>query len=448
MYRKLFTIVLLVCFMAAIAEGAAQRRGRGDQRRGQRQARMSEEQILETAQAIHEKALTLDTHVDIAGGRYATEALDPGSEECTLKCTLPKMEKGGLDGVFLAVFVGQGACNEEGYKKAHESAMAKFEAINRLTKEMYPERCALAVTPDEVEKIAKTGKRVIMIGIENGYPIGTDIKNVEKFYKLGTRYITLCHSGNNQICDSSSGSRRRGGGEPAIKSDGISEFGKKVVAEMNRLGIMCDVSHIADKSYDDLIKISKAPIIASHSGCRALTNSSRNLTDDQLKALAKNGGVIQIVALGSYLRPDPAARQKAIEELQQRMNFKELSAEELAKLSDEEKQSYDRNMQRYQRSFQRIDRQYPERANVQAFVNHVVHAVEVAGIDHVGIGTDFDGGGGVPGFNDHADCLNVTIELVRRGYTEEQILKIWGGNLLRVWRDVEKVAKKLQDTGN
>ena len=437
MYRKLFSIVLLAFFMAAIVDAAPQRQQRADQRRGQR---MTEEQILERAKAIHEKAITMDTHVDIPGGSYATEALDPGSEECRLKCTLPKMEKGGLDGVFLAVYVGQGACDEEGYQKAHESAMTKFEAIHRLCEKMYPKRCALAVTPDEVEKIAQTGKRVIMIGIENGYPVGTDLKNVEKFYKLGARYITLCHSGNNQICESSGG-RGRGG----IEASGISEFGEKVVAEMNRLGIMCDVSHIADSSFDDLIRITKAPIIASHSGCRALTNSSRNLTDEQLKALAKNGGVIQMVALGNYLRPDPEARQKAIDELKERMNFKELSAEELAKLSAEEKQTYDRNLQRYQRSMQRIDRQYPERPNVQAFVNHIDHVRDVIGIDHVGIGTDFDGGGGVPGFNDHSEALNVTIELVRRGYSEEDILKIWGGNLLRVWRQCEKVAKEIKN---
>ncbi|MCP4710438.1 MAG: membrane dipeptidase [Planctomycetes bacterium] len=430
MFKKLFTMVLLVLFVAATVEAATQRgnRGnRGDQRGQRRGQRMTEEQILEIAKAVHEKAITLDTHVDISGN-YATETNDPGDENNTrLKCSLPKMEKGGLDGVFLAVFVGQGSLDEAGYERAHQSAMNKFEGIHRLTKEMYPERCALALTADDVEKIAKTGKRVILIGIENGYPIGTDIKNVEKFYNLGARYITLCHSGNNQIAESSGG-RGRG-----AQASGISEFGAQVVAEMNRLGIMCDVSHIADKSFDDLIKLSKAPIIASHSGCRALSSAGRNLTDDQLKALAKNGGVIQMVALGSYLRPDAAAREAALVQ----MNFTELSDEDIAKLDDREKQ-------RYQRRKQMIDRRYPATANLQAYVNHLDHAVQVAGIDHVGIGTDFDGGGGIPGFNDHSDCLNVTVELVRRGYTEEQIIKIWGGNLLRVMREVEKVAKEIK----
>jgi len=428
MFKKLFTMVLMVLFLAVAVEAATQRGNRGDQRGQRRGPRMTEEQILETAKAIHDKAITLDTHVDIPGGNYATEQMDPGAEDTRLKCSLPKMEKGGLDGVFLAVYVGQGSLNEAGYARAHEQAMAKFNAIHRLTKEMYPERCALATTADEIEKIAKTGKRVIIIGIENGYPIGTDIKNVEKFYNLGARYITLCHSGNNQICESSGG-RGRGGAE----AKGISDFGVKVVAEMNRLGIMCDVSHIADSSFADLIKLSKAPIIASHSGCRALSNASRNLTDEQLKLLAQNGGVIQMVALGSYLRPDAAAREAALKE----MNFTELSDEELAKLTE-------REQQRYQRQKQRIDRQYPATANLQAFVNHLEHAIEVAGIDHVGIGTDFDGGGGVPGFNDHSEAFNVTVELVRRGYTEEQIIKIWGGNLLRVMREVEKVAKEIK----
>jgi len=441
MFKKIFTMVLLVLFTAATVEAAAQGQQRGDQQqRGQRIGpRMTEEQILATAKAIHEKAITLDTHVDIAGGNYATKEMDPGSEDFARKCSLPKMEKGGLDGVFLAVFVGQGSLDEAGYARAYEQAMAKFDAIHRLTKEMHPDRCALALTADDIEKIAKTGKRVIIIGVENGYPLGTDIKNVEKFYNLGARYITLCHSGNNQICESSSGSGRRGRGEQVAEIapiKGISDFGKQVVAEMNRLGMMCDVSHIADASFDDLIKISKAPIIASHSGCRALTDSSRNLTDDQLKALAKNGGVIQMVALGSYLRPDPAAREAALKE----MNFTILSDEELAKLPETERQ-------RYQRQKELIDRQYPATANLQAFVNHLEHAIEVAGIDHVGVGTDFDGGGGVPGFNDHSEALNVTIELVRRGYTEEQIIKIWGGNLLRVMREVKKVAQEIKAEG-
>ncbi len=350
---------------------------------------ITEQQIISRAKAIHKKALTLDTHVDIPGTQYATEALDPGIDNPKLKCDLVKMNKGGVDGVFLAVFVGQDKRDAEGYKKAYESAMAKFEAIHRLTEKMYPERCELATSPEDVERIAKTGKRAIMIGVENGFAIGKDASNVERFYNLGARYITLSHNGHNDICDSCNPRKKLG--DKKAEHNGLSKFGKKVVAEMNRLGIMADVSHISVKSFHDLIKVSKAPIIASHSGCRALAEHPRNLNDEQLKALARNGGVIQIVAVGGFL-----------------------------KLGS------------------------PPPANVEIYVDHIDHAVKVAGIEHVGIGSDFDGGGGVPGFNDHSQALNVTIELVRRGYSEADILKIWGANLLRVWREVEKVAQELQ----
>jgi len=353
------------------------------------QQQITEQQIINTAKAIHKKALTLDTHVDIPGAQYATEALDPGIDNPKLKCDLVKMNKGGVDGVFLAVFVGQKKRDAEGYKNAYESAMVKFEAIHRLAEKMYPDRCELATSPGEVERIAKTGKRVIMIGVENGFAIGKDLSNVERFYNLGARYITLSHNGHNDICDSCNPRKKLG--DKKAEHNGLSKFGEKVVAEMNRLGIIADVSHISVESFYDLIKVSKAPIIASHSGCRALAEHSRNLDDEQLKALAQNGGVIQVVALGGFL-----------------------------KLGS------------------------PPPADVKIYVDHIDHAVKVAGIEHVGIGTDFDGGGGIAGFNDHSEALNVTIELVRRGYSEEDISKIWGANFLRVWREVEKVAQELQ----
>jgi len=350
---------------------------------------ITEQQIISRAKAIHKKALTLDTHVDIPGAQYATEALDPGIDNPKLKCDLVKMNKGGVDGVFLAVFVGQTKRDAEGYKNAYESAMVKFEAIHRLAEKMYPDRCELATSPGEVERIAKTGKRVIMIGIENGFAIGKDLSNVERFYNLGARYITLSHNGHNDICDSCNPRKKLG--DKKAEHNGLSKFGEKVVAEMNQLGIIADVSHISVESFYDLINVSKAPIIASHSGCRALAEHSRNLDDEQLKALARNGGVIQVVALGGFL-----------------------------KLGS------------------------PPPADVKIYVDHIDHAVKVAGIEHVGIGTDFDGGGGIAGFNDHSEALNVTIELVRRGYSEEDISKIWGANFLRVWREVEKVAQELQ----
>ena len=397
------------------------------------QQQKTEEQIAELAMKIHEEAITLDTHVDISSN-YATERVDPGIDNPRLKCDLVKMEKGGMDGVFLAVFVGnrRDGMNEEGYKRGYESAMTKFEAIHRLAEKMYPDRCELATTPDDVERIEKTGKRVILIGIENGYPIGEDLSLVKKYYDLGARYITLSHSQHNQICDSSSPE------EPM--HNGISEFGKQVVAEMNRLGIMCDVSHISEKSFFDLIEVTKAPIIASHSGCSAICEHNRNLIDAQLKALAKNGGVIQVVALSNYLKAETPEHRQALQDLRQEMEFP--SRREMRGMSREELEALRPKFEEYQKRVEEIEKTIPG-TTVKDFVDHIDHAVEVAGIDHVGIGTDFDGGGGIPGFNNHAEALNVTQELVRRGYSEKEIKKIWGGNLLRVWRDVEKVAAGL-----
>jgi len=398
---------------------------------------MSEDQILAKAKDIHERAITLDTHVDIPGAIYATAELDPGIDNPRLKCDLVKMKNGGLDGVFLAVYVGQGKRDAAGYKRAYDQAMGKFEAIHRLTEEMHPDKCELALTPDDVERIAKTDKRAIMIGVENGFPIGTDLSNVEKFYNLGTRYITLCHGGHNQICDSAT--PRAQLGDTESEHDGLSDFGVKVVAEMNRLGIMADVSHIATSSYWDLIEVTKAPIIATHSGCRALTDHPRNLDDDQLKALTKNGGVIQIVALGSFL--DTKEHTEAIAALNAEMQLPDRRARR--NMSEAELAALKPKFDEYERRVAEIEKQYPA-PDVKRYVDHIDHAVEIAGINHVGIGTDFDGGAGIPGFNTHAECLNVTVELVRRAYSEEDIMKIWGGNLLRVWRDVEKVAKELQ----
>ncbi|MCX6543619.1 MAG: dipeptidase [Acidobacteria bacterium] len=425
------------------------------------QAAEKPDPLVAKAMAIHKDAITLDTHVDIGGADYATPALDPGAPTSRLKCDLTKMEKGGLKGVFLAVYVGQGPLDAAGYARAHEQAMVKFAALKRLTEQMYPNRCAFATSPADVERIAKTGKRVIMTGVENGYPMGMDLANVKKFYDLGARYITLSHSGNNQLADSS-GSR-----EPL--HNGLSALGRQVVAEMNRLGMMIDVSHIAEKSFWDVIALTKAPIIASHSGSKALADVDRNLTDDQLKALTKNGGVIQTVALASFLKMDDPARTAAIAKLREEIGLPArggrgagggrggagaaagAAAEVVgrraaaAPMTDEQRAEYEKKMALLEERMKDVDAKFPP-ASLKDFVDHIDHAVKVAGIDHVGIGTDFDGGGGIAGFNDDTDAPNVTIELVRRGYTEEQIKKIWGGNLLRVWRDVENVAAKLQKT--
>ena len=395
---------------------------------------MTEEQIIQKATKIHQRAFTLDTHVDIAGERYATEVLDPGIEHPRLRCDLVKMNKGGMDGVFLVVYVGQrgSGLDAEGYQRAYESALARFEAIHRLTKK-YPDRCELVTSPEALEKVVQTGKRAIMIGVENGYPIGVDLSHVKEFYDLGGRYITLSHSQHNQICDSSSPD------EPL--HNGLSEFGKQVVAEMNRLGMLVDVSHISEKSFWDVIEVTRAPIIASHSGCSGVYEHNRNLTDEQLSALTENGGVIQIIALGSFLKEDTPEYREAMEKLRLEMGLP--TWREARRMSRKEQEALMPKYYEYERRRAEIEETIPG-TRLTDMIDHLDHAVKVAGIDHVGIGTDFDGGGGIFGFQNHAEALNVTIELVRRGYSEKDIQKIWGGNLLRVWREVEKVASEMQ----
>lgn len=383
---------------------------------------------------IHQTAITLDTHVDI-GANYATEEMDPGIDNPRLRCDLTKMENGGVDGVFLAAYVGnRDDFSVEASQKAHDTVMNKIEAMHRLTEQMYPDRSELAVSPDDIERIVKTGKRAIMIGIENGFPIGDNLSRVEEYYNLGVRYITLVHSQHNQICDSS------GPDEPL--HDGISDFGKQVVAEMNRLGIMCDVSHIAEKSFWDLIEISKAPILATHSGCAELNPHNRNLNDDQLRALAENGGVVQIVALASFLKAETPERRESVAALRKELELP--GRREIFQMSEEERDALAPKQEEFVKRMEELDKTYPP-AGLKDMVDHIDHAVKIAGINHVGIGTDFDGGGGIPGFNNHAEAKNMTDELIKRGYSAEDIYKIWGGNLLRVWRDVAKVAAEIQN---
>jgi membrane dipeptidase len=208
---------------------------------------------------------------------------------------------------------------------------------------------------------------------------------------------------------------------------------------MNRLGIMVDVSHISEKSFWDVLDISKAPVIASHSGCYALNEHNRNLNDEQLAAMAQNGGVIQIVALSSFLKEPSSGRREAILALREKIGFRRVPSRRLQEMSERERSEYEHILEAYLKGMEVIDKKFPP-ASLADFVDHIDHAVRIAGNDHVGIGTDFDGGGGITGFNDHSDCPNVTEELIRRGYSEEDIRKIWGGNLLRVWREVEKTA--------
>ncbi len=346
------------------------------------QAAPADAALVAKAKAIHAAVFTVDTHVDINPSNFTATAPNYAQKLPRTQVDLAKMEEGGMSGVFLIVYVGQNpALDSTGYAKAHASAMAKFEAIHRLTEQLAPDRAELALSAADARRIQKSGKRAIFIGIENGYPIGTDLANVKKFYDLGGRYMSLAHNGHSQLSDSNTGER-----DGVWLHNGLSPLGRQVITEMNRLGMMIDISHPSKASMMQTLQLTTLPIIASHSGVRALCNHSRNLDDEQLVALAKNGGVAQMVAFNSYVKCDAKGQQ--------------------------------------------VPGAAP--ATVADFADHIDYAVKKMGIDHVGISSDFDGGGGVDGFRNAGEALNVTIELVKRGYTEEQIRKIWGGNLLRV----------------
>ncbi len=394
---------------------------------------MTEDEILARARDIHDRVITIDTHDDIPFN-FATDEVDPGVRG-PRQVDLPKMREGGLDVAFFIVYVGQTERTAENYERAKEQAMTKFNAIHRLADTLYPGQIELAHTAADVTRIHESGKLVAAIGIENGYVIGTDLSLLETYHVLGARYITLAHGGHNDIADSSTPRDQLGDGEE--EHGGVSEFGERVIAEMNRLGIMVDVSHISKNAMLAAARLSRAPIIASHSSTRALADHPRNMDDEQLRALQENGGVMQTVALGSYVKVATPERTDAVRALREEMGIQGFGG--LRSLSDEERAVYDSRMAE-------IEAEWPS-ATVTDFVDHIDYAVDLIGIDHVGISSDFDGGGGITGWADASETLNVTIELVRRGYTEEEIAKLWGENLLRVWTEVERVAAELQEVG-
>lgn len=378
-----------------------------------------EDNLVKRADKIHREVLTLDTHCDTPMN-LIREDFDLGEKHDFGCVDFPRMQEGGLNAEFFAVFLGQGPRNDTAFRKVYDQTLEIFKAIKQNV-EKNSSMAGIATSPEDAYRLKKEGKIAAFIGIENGYPLARDITRVREFYDLGARYITLCHSKNNDICDSSTDAA-------GPEHDGLSEFGKEVVKEMNRLGMMVDVSHISDKSFYDVISHSNAPVIASHSSCRSLCSSPRNLTDDMLKALKENGGVIQICILSSYIKtPEPNPELEAgISKLREKYG-------DIGALTEEQRSAYrDERRELYEK--------YRKLATVPDVVDHIDHVVQVIGIDHVGIGTDFDGGGGVEGCMNVSEMKNITIELLRRGYPKSDIEKIWGGNFMRVFREVRKTA--------
>ena len=355
----------------------------------------TEEELVARARGIHDRVITLDTHADINTSNFT--ATNNYTQDLDTQVNLPKMETGGLDVAWFIVYTGQGPLDEEGYAAAYANAIDKFDAIHRLAEEIAPDKIELAYTSADVRRIAASGKKVAMIGIENAYPIGTDMSRIEEFYDRGGRYMSLAHNGHSQFSDSQTGEATND-----YLYGGLSQMGRQAIAEMNRLGIMIDVSHPSKDSIMQSIELSRAPVIASHSSARALTDHTRNLDDEMLYAIRDNNGVAQATAFHTYVNE---ARRSFLAEGNDNV---------LAPV-----------------------------ATVSDFIDHVDYMVELIGLDHVGISSDFDGGGGIEGWNDASETFNVTLELVRRGYTEEEIARLWSGNLLRVLDEVQRIAAEI-----
>ena len=355
----------------------------------------TEEELVARARGIHDRVITLDTHADINTSNFT--ATNNYTQDLDTQVNLPKMETGGLDVAWFIVYTGQGPLDEEGYAAAYANAIDKFDAIHRLAEEIAPDKIELAYTSADVRRIAASGKKVAMIGIENAYPIGTDMSRIEEFYDRGGRYMSLAHNGHSQFSDSQTGEATND-----YLHGGLSQMGRQAIAEMNRLGVMIDVSHPSKDSIMQSIELSRAPVIASHSSARALTDHTRNLDDEMLYAIRDNNGVAQATAFHTYVNE---ARRSFLAEGNDNV---------LAPV-----------------------------ATVSDFIDHVDYMVELIGLDHVGISSDFDGGGGIEGWNDASETFNVTLELVRRGYTEEEIARLWSGNLLRVLDEVQRIAAEI-----
>ena len=398
--RKTFILFLLLAVISACAS--------------------EEEKIDRKADRLHHDILTIDTHSDTPM-RLMRGGFDPGIHNDNGCVDFPRMKEGGLDAEFFAIFIAQGPRTPEAFETENQNTLATFDSI-RAVVSRNSGMAGIALTGDDARKLKAEGKSAVFIGIENGYPVGTDISRIKQYYDLGARYITLCHSSNNDICDSSTD-------QSGPEFGGLSAFGEEVVREMNNTGMLIDVSHASDESFYDVIELSKAPVIASHSSCRALCESPRNLNDDMLLALKKNGGVIQICLLSEYLKqPEPNPEFDAmVQELRDKWD-------QMGELTEEQRE------QRWQ-EFSDLKDQYVKRATVVDAVNHIQHVVDVIGIDYVGIGSDFDGGGGIDGCSDVSGMKNITRELLRRGYSRDDITKIWGGNFMRVMAEAQSLAQ-------
>jgi membrane dipeptidase len=378
--------------------------------------------LLQRAKDIHKRIVAFDSHVDLPFD-YAGAATDG-----TAQIDLPKVERGQLKGAALAIFVPQGPRTPEGYAKARQDAEKKYGLIKAFA-EQNPDRAVLAYSPADVRRAASQGKFAVVMSVLNAYPLGTDLSQLDEWYRRGVRVLGYVHAGHNQWADSDRPSQALGNGEQ--EHGGLSELGKQGIARLNELGVLIDVSQLSSPAFRQALSLTKSPVVATHSGVKGIVDNSRNLSDEELALLRKNGGVVQVVAFANYVRPMPKDIADQVTSLQNEFGFRNGKAPE--DFSEAKRKEYNERNQKILAS--------EPRGTVAQLVESITYAVKKIGVDHVGIASDFNHGGGVLGWDSEGECQNVTAELLRHGYSENDIAKLWGGNFLRVWAEAQKAAK-------
>ena len=378
--------------------------------------------LISCSLQLRAEYLTLDSHIDIPFDFMINPEHDPGNDT-EMQVDFQKMLEGNLDGGFFIVYVGQSELNKNGYQEAKEKAIIKFNAINKMV-EKYPKKIVLVKSPEEVYEAKRDKKLFAAIGIENGYVIGEDIELLKYYYDLGARYMTLSHIGHNQISDSSIPKK-------SLNNDiemhgGLSSFGKITVKKMNELGMMIDISHVSDKSALQVIKLSHHPVIASHSGARSVADHPRNIPDNIIREIAKKGGVVQVVAFSSYVKVNKKRTESII-------NLRD----SILTMTGDNNFIPEKHMKliEYKNGMDKIDIEFPL-PGIDSFIDHIDHIVDLVGIDYVGISSDFGGGGGIEGWSNASQTFNITNSLLLRGYSKDEVKKIWSENFLRVWKNV------------
>lgn len=392
---------------------------------------LAQDDLDARARAIHQRILAIDSHVDVLLPSTPAQYYLPGGSS---RSDIDKLKRGGIGAVAFAIAVGPGPRSPEGVAEARKEAVDKLAAIRAFLKD-HSDQVALALRADDVVRIHKSGKVAIIESFLNARSIGKDLSAIDTFYRDGVRLFGLTHAGNNDFADSS-----RPTSEPAEEHHGLSELGKAAVTRLNRLGVIIDVSQLTPAGLLQTLELSKAPVVASHSAVRALVDNSRSLSDRELDAIKANGGVVDVTAFNAYLKPLPPDFGAQLNMVRRKFGLPETSKAGNAGIEDGAASIPASASSEYLIAARKL----VPRATVGDYVNHIEYIVKRIGVDHVGIGSDFNHGAGIDGFDDESQAPNVTRELVRRGYTEEQIARIWGGNFLRVFQQVEAVGKKLR----